>query len=156
MPGVIVTLTGAFTVKLSCLELLPNALAAQTVKLTAPCAVGVPLIRPVEPFNASPGGRAPVVRDHVIGVVPEAVRVCAYFVPANAAGKTEAVVMEGGVRGACENAGSESVSTATKDLATQRGTAQAWRGYLLPVTIGTLSLGVSAKYLGLISNPYGR
>jgi hypothetical protein len=147
---------GAFTVRLSDLELLPKALTALMVKVTEPFAVGVPLMRPVEVFNASPGGREPVVNAHIIGVLPEDVRVCAYFVPASAAGKGEAVVMEGGVRGACENAGSERVSTATKDLATQSEAAEARSVGLLPVVMGLLQLGVSGKYARIISHAYDR
>jgi len=156
VPGVIVTLTGAFTVRLSCLELLPNALAAQTVKATAPCAVGVPLMRPVEAFNVRPAGGAPVVTDHVIGVLPEAVRFCAYFVPASAAGKAEVVVIEGGVRGACENAGRERVSRATRNLPTKCEVFCLGKGSLAPVSRNTLPLEVLSKHARLISAQYIR
>ena len=66
---------GPFTVRLSCSELLPNALAAVTVKPARPCAVGVPPMTPMDVFNVSPAGSAPPVMAQVIGVLPEAVRV---------------------------------------------------------------------------------
>ena len=69
------TLTGAFTVRLSCTELVPKALVALTVKVAVPNTVGVPLMTPVEAFKVSPAGSAPPVRAHVIGVLPEALSV---------------------------------------------------------------------------------
>ena len=65
----------AFTVRLSCLELLPHALVAVTVKAAVPNAVGVPPMTPLEAFKARPAGRAPLVTAHVIGVLPEALSV---------------------------------------------------------------------------------
>jgi hypothetical protein len=45
-------------------------------------AVGVPLIRPVDAFNARPLGSVPEVSDHVYGVVPPvAASVCEYGAP---------------------------------------------------------------------------
>ena len=70
------TLTGAFTVRLSCLDPLPNALVAVTVKVAVPAAVGVPAMTPVELFKVSPAGSEPPVTAHVIGVLPEALSVC--------------------------------------------------------------------------------
>ena len=66
---------GPLTVRLSCLDPLPKALVAVTVKVATPAAVGVPLTRPVEAFNVSPAGKAPPVTAHVMGVLPEAARV---------------------------------------------------------------------------------
>ena len=66
---------GVFTVRVSCSELLPNALVAVTVKMATPNAVGVPLITPEEVFKVSPAGNAPPETAHVIGVLPEAARV---------------------------------------------------------------------------------
>ena len=85
----------AFTVRLSCLELWPNALVAVTVKAAVPNAVGVPPMTPLEAFKVSPAGNEPPVTAHVIGVLPEALRVCEYAVPDCAAGKGEVVVMDG-------------------------------------------------------------
>ena len=65
---------GAFTVKLSVFEPLPNGLVAVTVKLATPVADGVPLTTPVDGFTASPAGRTPPVTDHVIEVVLVALR----------------------------------------------------------------------------------
>ena len=65
----------AFTVRLSCLELAPNALLALTVIVTTPDAVGVPPIVPVDACKLSPAGNVPLVTAHVIGVLPLAVRV---------------------------------------------------------------------------------
>ena len=65
----------AFTVRLSCVELLPKALVAVTVKVATPGVVGVPLMTPVEAFNVSPAVSEPPVTAQVIGVLPEAVSV---------------------------------------------------------------------------------
>ena len=65
----------AFTVRLSCVELLPKALVAVTVKVATPGVVGVPLMTPVEAFKVSPAGSVPLVTAHVIGALPEALRV---------------------------------------------------------------------------------
>ena len=67
---------GAFTVRLSCLELDPPALAAVIVGAKTPVAVGVPLIMPVVDPRVSPAGNVPLVTVQVIGVVPVAVSVC--------------------------------------------------------------------------------
>ncbi len=67
---------GAFTVRLSCLELAPPALVAVIVGVKTPDTVGVPLIMPVADPKLSPAGRLPLVRVQVIGVVPVAVSVC--------------------------------------------------------------------------------
>ena len=66
---------GALTVRLTCLELLPPALVARTMKVETLSAVGVPLMMPVEEPKLSPEGSAPVVTLHVSGVVPVAARV---------------------------------------------------------------------------------
>ena len=60
---------------------LPALLAALTVKLAVPAAVGVPLILPVFSSNVRPSGRAPPIMFHVMGVVPVAVRVWLYASP---------------------------------------------------------------------------
>ena len=57
---------------------LPALLAALTVKLAVPAAVGVPLILPVSLFRLRPAGRSPFSMLHVIGLVPVAVRVWLY------------------------------------------------------------------------------
>jgi hypothetical protein len=90
---------GVFTVKVSCLELIPPALAALAVKVKTPGAVGVPLTMPVEDPKESPAGSAPLVTLHVTGAVPVADRVWVYTEPVSAAGKGDAVPMEGGVGG---------------------------------------------------------
>jgi hypothetical protein len=59
---------------LSCLELLPNALVARTMRAVAPAAAGVPLMAPVEWFRVSPVGSVPPLKAQEIGVLPEAVR----------------------------------------------------------------------------------
>ena len=64
----------AVTVRLNCLELLPDALVALTVNVETPAAVGVPLMVPVEEPRLSPAGSVPPVTAHVIGVVPAATR----------------------------------------------------------------------------------
>lgn len=64
-----------FTVRVNGTELAPNALVAETVKVKAPSAVGVPLMTPVEALNVSPAGNAPPVTAQVTGVLPEAARV---------------------------------------------------------------------------------
>ena len=67
---------GVFTVRLSCLELEPPAFVALIVGVKTPAAVGVPLMMPVEDPNVSPAGSVPLVRAHVIGLVPVAANVC--------------------------------------------------------------------------------
>ena len=58
-------------------------------------AVGVPLIRPVDAFNARPLGSVPEVSDHVYGVVPPvAVSVCEYAVPACPFGSDNFVIVK--------------------------------------------------------------
>jgi hypothetical protein len=66
----------ALTVRLNCLESLPAAFFAATVKIETPSAIGIPLITPVEDPKLSPVGRVPVVTLHVTGVVPITARVC--------------------------------------------------------------------------------
>ena len=90
---------GVFTVKLSCLELAPPALAALAVKVKTPAAVGVPLTMPVEDAKESPAGSAPPVTLHVMGAVPVADRVWVYTDPVGAAGKGDAVPMKGDAGG---------------------------------------------------------
>jgi hypothetical protein len=74
--GVKETLTGEFTVRLSCSDALPYALLAVTVKLAMLDALGVPLMTPVAEFKVSPAGRVPLLTAHVMGVVPEAASAC--------------------------------------------------------------------------------
>ena len=50
-------------------------LAACTVKLNVPAAVGVPLNTPLVPLRVRPAGSVPVVMLQVMGVVPVAVKV---------------------------------------------------------------------------------
>jgi hypothetical protein len=76
------------------LELVPTALVAATANVATPIAVGVPLTTPVEAFKIRPAGSEPLVTDQVMGVVPEAAKVCEYGVPTTAAVKGEAVVIE--------------------------------------------------------------
>src|ERR1022692_3293751 len=45
---------GAFTVRLNCLELLPKALVARTLKMSPVIAAGVPLMAPVDLFKVRP------------------------------------------------------------------------------------------------------
>ena len=84
------------TVRLSCLEPLPKALVAFSVKVAAPAVVGVPPITPTVVFIDIPLGSAPLVIAQVIGPLPDTARVCTYGVPAWAAGSGEAVRIEGG------------------------------------------------------------
>ena len=63
------------TTILSALEVFPKLLAAPTVKLYVPAAIGAPVIAPVDVFKFKPAGRLPLAIDHVIGVAPVAVRV---------------------------------------------------------------------------------
>ena len=67
---------GAFTVRLSCLELPPPALVPLTVNVETPAAAGVPPMVPVEEPRVSPAGSVPLVTAHVIGVVPPAISFC--------------------------------------------------------------------------------
>jgi hypothetical protein len=71
------TLTTELTLRLNCTELLPKALVAVTVKRALTAALGVPVRAPVDGFKASPGGSVPLLTPQVMGVVPEADRVCA-------------------------------------------------------------------------------
>ena len=48
----------------------PAESATCTTKLKAPEEPGVPVMAPVEEFNASPPGKLPVLTDQVYGVVP--------------------------------------------------------------------------------------
>src|ERR1035441_3396710 len=86
---------GAFTVRLTCWELLPTALVAVTVSVKMPGAAGMPLIMPVEEPRVNPEGSAPLVTVQVIGVVPVTVSVCEYGAPVSAVGKGD--VIDGGV-----------------------------------------------------------
>ena len=70
-------IVGAFTVRLSALELLPAEFVAVAVNVETPTAVGVPLIAPVEETKLRPAGNDPLVTLHVIGVVPVAANVSA-------------------------------------------------------------------------------
>jgi hypothetical protein len=71
---------------------LPPSLTA-TVKLLAPEAVGVPVIRPVAGARLSPAGRLPPVTDQVYGVVPPLP--CTrfeYLVPLMPEGKDDVII----------------------------------------------------------------
>jgi hypothetical protein len=70
-----------------------------SVNVEAPGAVGVPLTMPVEDAKESPAGSVPLVTLHVTGAVPVADRAWVYTDPVSAAGKGDAVPMEGGVGG---------------------------------------------------------
>ena len=59
-------------------EAVPYSFEAVTVKVKVPDSVGVPEITPVEALMLRPAGRVPEVTAHVIGAVPDAVRVCEY------------------------------------------------------------------------------
>ena len=75
--GETVVITGAeFTLRLICLDAVPKALVARTVRLLTAIAVGVPVMAPVALFNANPWGKAPRASAQEMGVVPEAVRGC--------------------------------------------------------------------------------
>jgi hypothetical protein len=76
-------------------ELVPAEFCAWTVKEYVPVELGVPLITPVEE-SERPGGSEPLVTAHVIGAVPDAVRVSEYAVRTCADG-SEVVVIAGGV-----------------------------------------------------------
>ena len=65
---------GDETVRERVLVALPALFAAFAVKLYVPAFVGVPLIFPAE-LRDRPVGRLPLERLHVMGVVPEALRV---------------------------------------------------------------------------------
>jgi hypothetical protein len=67
---------GPFTVRPSTLELLPKALVALTVKPVTPAAAGVPPMVAADALKVRPAGKAPPVTAHLIGVLPEAARVC--------------------------------------------------------------------------------
>ena len=54
---------------------LPAVFVALTEKLNVPAVDGVPEITPVVEFKLKPVGRLPLAIDHVIGVVPFALRV---------------------------------------------------------------------------------
>ena len=60
---------------------LPALLAALTVKVEVPAAVGVPLISPVVSFSVRPLGSSPLIMLHMIGSVPVAVKVWLYASP---------------------------------------------------------------------------
>jgi len=111
---------GPLTVRLSCLELQPNALVALTVKVATPSSVDVPLMAPVNVFKIRPAGSAPAVAAQVVGPLPEAVRACQYGTPACVGGKGEAVLIDGGVRGSpWEKTGRERANKVSKNLATR-------------------------------------
>ena len=66
-----------FTARVKCAELLPTEFDALTVKASAVATVvGGPEMRPVDAFKLSPAGSVPAVTAQVMGVVPEAERVC--------------------------------------------------------------------------------
>lgn len=86
-----------FTVRPNCLVLLPAAFDAASVKEEEPAVLGTPLITPFEAFKERPLGNAPLVRAHVIGVVPELLMVREYDVPTVPTASGDVVVMEGAV-----------------------------------------------------------
>ena len=63
----------ATILSVSCREAEPAEFCAVTVKVYLPVAVGVPEITPAL-LRVSPVGRLPDVTDHVMGVVPVAVK----------------------------------------------------------------------------------
>jgi hypothetical protein len=76
--SVVVVMTGATAEVPTTIEndlvSLPALFVALTVKLNAPVVVGVPDIVPVEE-SVNPVGKLPTDTDHVMGVVPVAMRV---------------------------------------------------------------------------------
>ena len=48
----------------------PSAFVATTVKSDVPIAVGMPVNAPVPVFKLKPAGSAPLLINHVIGVLP--------------------------------------------------------------------------------------
>jgi hypothetical protein len=74
--GVNETDTGAFTVRLNCLEVDAPSSVALTLNVKTPVAVGAPLMTPVVDAKLRPAGSAPLVTTHVAAVALLAVRVC--------------------------------------------------------------------------------
>jgi phosphohistidine swiveling domain-containing protein len=72
---------------------IPTALAALTVKLDVPTAVGVPEITPVVPARFKPVGNVPLPIVHVIGVSPVAASVWLYAVPTVPFGNVAVVIV---------------------------------------------------------------
>ena len=66
---------GLMTMVLACCALGAVPLAAWTVKVNDPAAVGVPLNMPLAALSVSPVGSVPVAMLQVIGEVPVAVKV---------------------------------------------------------------------------------
>ena len=63
-------------------------------KFAVPDVVGVPVIAPVLVFNVSPAGSAPVITDHVYGVVPpDTAMFCEYGVDTVPTGNGVAVLI---------------------------------------------------------------
>ena len=92
--------TGAGLIfKVNCLEAEPALLAARTVNVNEPLAVGVPEIVPPDGLRLSPLGKPPLVMLHVIVAVPVAERFWLYDRPTLPSGKDE-IVMVGAVAGA--------------------------------------------------------
>jgi hypothetical protein len=92
----VVAIVGApFTVRVNCLELLPEELVAAMVTVAAAIAVGVPLSRPVDAFNVNPVGSVPLVTAQAIAGLPEAANICAYALPVWPDGNGETVVITG-------------------------------------------------------------
>jgi hypothetical protein len=75
----------------NCLVSLPAALAAFTVKVDVPAAVGVPVIVPVV-ARLKPSGNVPLSWLHVMGVPPVALSVWLYAVPATPSGNDVVVI----------------------------------------------------------------
>ncbi len=71
----------ATILSVSCRAADPAEFCAVTVKVYLPVAVGVPEITPAA-LRVSPAGRLPELTDHVMGVVPVAVKTALYAVPA--------------------------------------------------------------------------
>ena len=69
-----------------CVTLGIVPLAAWTVKLVTPAAIGVPLNTPVTLFKIRPAGGAPVVTLQVLAGLPEAANVVLYGLPTVPAG----------------------------------------------------------------------
>ena len=87
------TVDAAMTSVTLCVALGNVPLAACTVKLNVPAAVGVPFRMPVVLLSVRPDGSVPVVTVQVIGVVPEAVKVLLYAVPTVPAGDAALVIV---------------------------------------------------------------
>src|SRR5579883_20459 len=143
-----VRITGAaFTVRVSCLELLPRLLVALTLNVETPRVLGVPPIAPVWAFNVRPAGNPPLVTDQVIGVPPEAARRSEYAFPTSPAG-SEVVVNVG----ADASARADSSETPPGLLA-PLGTAPATLGVPAPESLTSWRANVETGMARTIESP---